>query len=266
MTRGFVSSHPVRDRRTEALLLELSTTDDPASRSELEATIIAENLPLCETLARRFSGPDGCAEDLIQVARVGLVVAVRRYRPSERGSFIGFAVPTITGELKRHLRDHGWMVRLPRGLQELRPRVLTAETTLGQELGRPPTARELSLRVDAPTRDVRACLGAATALRARSLDAPAHRDSTVSIGAGLPQPVDPFGALAERIDVRRAVGGLPSRERAVVAWRFVEELTQTQIAERLGVSQMQVSRLLRRALDRLRRALGPESPSAAPSG
>lgn len=214
-------------------------------------------MPLARALARRYAGRGLDREDLEQVAFLALLKAVHRFDLEQETEFGAYATPTITGELRRHFRDHGWLVRPPRELQERRQAVASAQARLTQQLGREPSESELAEELDLSTEDVREALVAAENLRPASLDA-ASTD-------GLPSDVplrhlgtwdgsDP--TIDDAIVVRMAIERLPARERAMVALRFDAGLSQVEIAEAMGMSPMQVSRGLRRALGMLRDELG----------
>jgi RNA polymerase sigma-B factor len=216
--------------------------------------LIATYLPVADRIARRYAHHRDQLDDLVQVARLGLVKAVNGFDP-RLGPFLGYAVPTIEGELKRYFRDQCWRLRPPRRLQELRAAARTAEEELAQRLGRPPTVAETAERVGCPPADLAEALQAAGHAVA-SLNAPVR-------GAGdgpelgelgeLLGGTDPdLDSLPDRMSLRPALALLPDRERRVIGWRFVDQLTQRQIAERLGISQIHVSRLLARTLAGLR--------------
>jgi RNA polymerase sigma-B factor len=266
MARGLETTSTVteREQRTHELFARLEATTDPASRHEIVDAIAETNLPLADALANRYARR-GCEhDDLLQVARVGLLLAVDRYRPGDGRAFVKFAVPTITGELKRYFRDCSWAVRPPRTIQELRPQVEGARAEMAQELGRDPGDAEVAARLGTRPDLVRACLNTATSYRPISLDVPVHQGSWVCLGDALATEAADLAGVVDRIDLRAALATLPPRERRVLTWRFGDDLTQVQIGERLGVSQMQVSRILRRALDRLRSLLtSDETPVAA---
>jgi RNA polymerase sigma-B factor len=236
-------------RHEELRLFRLYTEHgDVAARDQ----IIRRCLPLAKNLVRRYAGPGDQIDDLLQVASIGLIKAVDRFDPSRGTAFSTFAVPCILGELRRHFRDTGWAAHVPRALQE---RVLGVQRTgerLAVELGRSPTATELAQATGEPVEDVVEALEAATAHNAVSLDAPlspAEESSTYA---------DSVGVLDERLElieyrsvVRATIEALPERERQLLALRFGEDMTQSEIAARVGISQMHVSRLIRRTLHRL---------------
>ena len=234
------------DRR---LLDRYHRLGDRAAREE----IVQRFLPLARQLARRYAGAGEPLEDLIQVASLGLVKAVDRFDPSRAVAFSSFAVPTILGELKRHFRDKGWSVRVPRDLQELALRLDRVAEELARELGRAPTPHELATRLDVSEEDVLEAREAAHAYRAVSLDRPRSDDEE-----GAPSVADAMGGedpgfrhAEDAATVDQLLRALAPREREVLRLRFVEDLTQQEIGDRIGVSQMHVSRLIRQAIARL---------------
>jgi RNA polymerase sigma-B factor len=238
------------DAATDRLFRRYKTMGDQRARDE----VIERLLPLARRLAERYRHTSQSSDDLMQVASLGLVKAVDRF-DSERGvRFAAFAVPTILGELKRHFRDMGWSVRVPRGLQESALRVERTSTMLAAAKGRPPTVLEIAKRLDIATEEVLEALEARQALDALSMDTP-HPSTDgdgMTLGDGVGSEDDRFDHVLDRESVAGALPSLSARDREIIKLRFVDELTQTEIADRLGVSQMQVSRLLRRALQQLR--------------
>jgi RNA polymerase sigma-B factor len=220
-------------------------------RAVLRDRVIEAFLPLADRLAHRY-GYGRFEEDLTQVARLGLVKAVDGFDPA-RGAFTAYAVPTIRGELKRYFRDRCWDIRAPRRLQELRAAAHATEQALLQRLGRSPTVGEVAAETGASTGEVLEALDCDSVYRVASLNAPA-RDGDGSCEVGdLVGGVDAdLEATPDRVSLGPALARLPDRERWVLRWRFVDHLTQRQIADRLGISQMHVSRLLTRTLDGLR--------------
>ncbi|MEZ5085395.1 MAG: sigma-70 family RNA polymerase sigma factor [Tessaracoccus sp.] len=265
MARGSTkeTAEKERERRTAELFRQLESVNRPAEKQPLVNELAELNLPLCDALAKRYAGRGCDREDLLQVARVGLLAAIGRFRPGDGTSFAGFAVPTIAGELKRHFRDNCWVVRPPRRVQELRPQALIARVELTQEYGREPNLSELASSLGESPGVVRASLDASDSYRPLSLDRPAQPDSGVRLVDTLAEETDEIGTLLDRLDLQRAVRALPARERRMLRWRFVEGLSQAAIAERLGVSQMQVSRMLRAILGQLRCLLGADESCAA---
>jgi RNA polymerase sigma-B factor len=224
---------------------------DPAARDELAALY----QPLAEYLARRFYGRGEPLEDLIQVANVGLIKAIDRF-DTERGvKFSTYATATVVGELKRHFRDKGWALRVPRRLQEAGMSVGRTVTDLSQELGRAPTVKEIAGRTGLSEEEVLEAMETAQAYTASSLDAPTD-DEGGTEGDRLGEEEESFELLEGWTSVAPAIRELPRRERTILYLRFFRGLTQTQIAEELGISQMHVSRLLSRTLEELRRSVG----------
>ncbi len=250
---GRAPEHP--DLALEDLLERLA--DDPSAeeRARLVDAAVRTALPLADTLARRYGGRGIDADDLQQVARTALVAAVQRYRPGSGRGFEAFAVPTIRGELKRHFRDCGWAVRPPRRLQELRAELTSAEEALQHRLGRSVTDAELADVLRCAAADVEDARRCSSGYRPGSLDAPTPTGETVAATLADDED-DPYGRCDLRATVRAEVARLSPRERLILDLRFREERTQSEIGEVLGVSQMQVSRLLAAILDRLGVALG----------
>lgn len=219
--------------------------------------LATEYLGVADALARRFRCAGHDPDDLRQVARLGLVKAAHRYRESLGHGFVPYAVPTITGELKRYLRDQSWVVRPPRGLQELRLKVNALRPRLAQELGHDPTTAELSTAAGISASDVAEAQIADAAMVGRPVehgdisDSPEERRITVILGSK-----DPGYERVEQLDdLAGALSDASDADKRLLSLRFVDEMTQTEIARELGVSQMQVSRLLGRLLGRLRRRM-----------
>jgi RNA polymerase sigma-B factor len=239
--------------RADRRLLERAHAGDQAAR----AALVERFLPLARQLARRYQRGGELLDDLNQVASLGLLKAIDRFDPERATAFSSFAVPTILGELKRHFRDKGWSVRVPRDLQELAVKLEPTSEALLRELGRAPTLAEVAQRLDTSVELVLEAREAAAAYRAVSLDRP--RDGDDEDGAdALGQSVgidDPgFGVAEDSATVEQLMRVLSDREREVLRLRFVEDLTQAEIGTRVGVSQMHVSRILRQAIARLRAA------------
>ena len=222
-------------------------------RALLRERLVTEHLPVAEHIARRFSQHGAAEDDVVQVARIGLIKAVDRFDPSLGHDFMSFAVPTVMGEVRRHFRDTGWSVRVPRRLKELTLSVNAATTELAQRLGRAPTPSELARHLGVPKEEVFEALEATGAHHASSLDRElTDRPDAPSLADTLGGE-DPDMADAEaRETVYPLLRLLPERERRIVVLRFFGNLTQSQIAQRVGLSQMHVSRLLSRSLDMLR--------------
>ena len=217
--------------------------------------IVARCLPLADHVARRFAGRGESLDDLTQVARLGLMNAINRFDPAKGPSFIGFAIPTMMGEVRRHFRDHSWGMRVPRRLRELHVQISRTTADLAQQLERAPTASQLSQVLGVPREEVVECLVAGDAYRLDSLDAPLGHDNSgkarlIADAVGGDDPK--IDHITNREAVRVLLAALPQREREVLHMRFFESMTQSQIAERIGVSQMQVSRILANTLQCLR--------------
>lgn len=226
--------------------------DSPEFRRQRER-IVERCLPLADHIARRFQGRGEARDDLVQVARVGLVNAVNRYDVTTGSDFVSFAVPTIMGEVRRHFRDHSWSVKVPRRLKEMHLRLGTATAELSQKLGRAPTATELAAELGMDRQEVVEGLVAGSAYNTMSIDTGSGGDEDAPAIVDSLGDVDPsLDQIENREALRPLLAALPERERTVLVLRFFESMTQTQIAERVGISQMHVSRLLARSLARLR--------------
>lgn len=250
------SRYGERNRRVEHLLSRLAATRDEAERERLLEHVVELNLDLCDAVASRYAGRGIQLDDLVQVARLALVVAIRRYRPAPGSSFIGYAVPTMTGELKRYFRDHGWMVRPPRRIQELGPVLRATRERWEQEHGTTPTTGELAAEVDVPAGQVAECLSAEHGYHPLSLDLTPGATGTRPLVESLAQSHDELETAPDRVSLGAALGSLSDRDRELLWMRFVEGRTQKEIGLDLGVSQMQVSRLVRGVVERLRDLMG----------
>ena len=241
-------SRPDRDQ-LRARFVEFAENRDQAVRDEL----VAAHLGLAEYLARRFANRGEPLDDLVQVASLGLVKAVDRFDPGRGVEFSTYATHTIVGELKRHFRDKGWAIRAPRRMQELYLRLGKVVATLGQELGRSPTISELAVEVEVSEEEVLEALEAGQAYRFASLDAPVGGDGEgESLGARLGSEDRGLDDAERRATLSPLLSQLPEREQLILHLRFFEGLTQSEIASRLGISQMHVSRLLARSVAQLR--------------
>ena len=249
-TVAAAARHGSADRnheRAEALLAEVERCKDAVRRAELRREAVVLTLDLADGVARHFRGRGTDYEDLVQVGRVALLKAAHGYRCGYGSSFAAYAVPTIAGEIKRHFRDHAWMVRPPRRMQELRAELIREEDRLRQGLLRDPTQAELAMSLGLPRSDVRDAHECSRAYRAISLDVSPDVGATlVTSDPGIDD------LIVDRDLLLRALEGLSDRERLIVRLRFVEEQTQAEIGVVLGVSQMQVSRLLAGILRKLR--------------
>jgi len=262
-----LAEHRDRDERTEECFAQLrgASADE---RQRLEDEIVRLNLDFADRIAARFRRRGVDHDDLTQIARAALVAAMRRYEPGSGRTFASFAGPTIRGELKHYFRDSTWSVRPPRRLQELRADVRDSRERLEQEHGRTITHAEIAEELELPEAHVRECVLAQAAYRCRSLDTRLHDSGpgSIPISEQLAADGDDFATIDAILSVRSAVAHLSKRERQILQWRYVEEQTQAEIGQRLGVSQMQVSRLQRAILDRLRDRLeGDVKPSSRSS-
>lgn len=231
----------------DRLFREFFTTRDPALRERL----VGAHLGLAASLAGRYTSRQESPEDLHQAALVGLLHAIDRFDPTRGVQFTTFAWATISGELKRHLRDRTWGVRVPRRVQELYLATAEASDALTNSLGRSPTVAEVADRVGASDEDVVEALEARTAYRLASIDSPTAGGDGES-GMQLASTDAGFGIVEERTVLSDLINRLPPRDRQIIHLRFNEELTQAEIADRVGVSQMHVSRLLSVSLQKLR--------------
>jgi len=236
---------PADDESAQSLeaFREYRRTHDRVLRNRL----IEENLSLARTLARRFANRNEPLDDLEQVAMLGILKAVERFDPDRGIPFGAFAVPTVLGELRRHFRDRGWMVRVPRRVQDLHLRIGSVVSELSHELGRSPTPREIADSAGVRAEEVLEALDAGNRYRPASLDAGEGGGDAARLSH-----VDPeLLSVEDRATLLRLLERLPERERRVLYMRFFDDLTQAEIAEEIGVSQMHVSRMLSRSLDSL---------------
>ncbi|HEX4186632.1 MAG TPA: SigB/SigF/SigG family RNA polymerase sigma factor [Solirubrobacteraceae bacterium] len=221
--------------------------------------LVKQFLPLARKLARRYAQTSEPYEDLVQVASLGLLKAIDRFEPDRGASFPAFAIPTILGELRRYFRDSTWSVRVSRTAKERGLAVADATEHLTDVHGRPPTVPELATYLELSFEEVLDGLFARRAYSAQSLDAPAastSEDGDCTLGDTLGAEDDAYALVDDRTAVAEALSSLPERERDILRMRFLEELTQSEIAARVGVSQMQISRVLQRSLEQLRGLAG----------
>jgi RNA polymerase sigma-B factor len=232
--------------------LEYAQSRDERIRNQL----VEEHLGLAHHLARRFTNRGEPYEDLVQVASMGLVKSVDRFDTDRGVEFSTFATRTIIGELKRHFRDKGWAIRAPRRIQELYLTLGPSVETLTQQLGRPPTVAEIAELLDASEEAVLEAMEAGQRYRTTSIDAPDRQDGTLSSRLG--QVDSGYSGTDDRLLLALSLADLPERERAIINLRFVDGLTQSEIAAQVGLSQMHVSRLLATTLAQLREAFEQE--------
>jgi RNA polymerase sigma-B factor len=235
---------------TRRLLLRWQAHRDTVARDAL----VRRFMPLTRSLARRYNRSSEPFEDLLQVASVGLLRALDRFDPDRGHSFPSFAVPTILGEMRRYFRDCGWSVHVPRGEQERALRVRSAQEAITNERGRAPTVHQLAEYMELDTEQVIDALQATQAYETLSLDAPrpGAENDTITYGDAIGHDDERYELVELDATLATALRHIPARERAMLRMRFIEDLTQTEIAARFGISQMQISRLLRRSLDQLR--------------
>jgi RNA polymerase sigma-B factor len=233
---------------TLSRFFEYRRTKDRRLRDEL----ISDHLGLALALARRFAGRGEAVEDLEQIATLGLLKAVERFEPERGLAFSTFATPTIAGEIKRHFRDRSWSVRVPRALQELGLRLTATVGELTNELGRSPTLTEIAEHLEVDPEAVLEAMEANRAYATHSLDAPLPGEDR-SLGDTLGGDEPGMDNVERQIVVEDLLSTLPEREQTILRLRFFDGLTQTEIAARVGISQMHVSRLLARSLEALRR-------------
>ena len=253
LVREQTSDHRERDRHAAVELERACREIDPTRSARIREEVVIANRGLAIGLARRFEGRGIEHDDLIQVAMLGLVQAARRYRPDRGHGFSAFAAPTIIGELKRHFRDQGWAVRPPRSLQELHHDVRETAARMQQEHQREPTEVEVAEEMDISVEQVRVAGLVGDQYRSSSLDTPVGESSEQPLIETIAaEEEDPDDKTVTLISLREAMGALDAREQRVLRLRFVKDLTQRQIGERIGVSQMQVSRILTSVCARLR--------------
>jgi RNA polymerase sigma-B factor len=254
-TQVSAKHHPHDDAPdTAEAFSELATLPEGHQRDALREQVVEAWLPMADRLAGRFRSRGESLEDRRQVAALGLVKAVDRYDPARGHAFESYAVPTITGEIKRHFRDHMWTLHVPRRVQDLRNRVRFAGQDLSQTIpGRRPTVAEIAEHANMSEEDVLVGLEALESFTALSLDAelPGSEDGySLSDALGSPDPA--LDTVVDREAVKPRLAALPERERAILYMRFFGDMTQSRIAEQLGISQMHVSRLISRCCTRMR--------------
>ena len=245
-----------REESRELLRRLAHLTDDDPRRQTARDRLVTLHLPLVEHLAKRFRNRGEPYDDLVQVATIGLIKAIDRYDPARGVEFSTYATPTIVGEIKRWFRDKGWAVRVPRRLQELRLSIGTATASLTQQLGRSPTVGELAELIGISEDEVLEGLESATAYSTLSLDAPDGTDGEgPAVLDNIGQEDDALLDVENREALKPLLSRLNERERRILMLRFFAGMTQSQIAEDVGISQMHVSRLLARTLAKLRQGM-----------
>ncbi len=243
--------------RSHELFTALGRTDLPEEkRAHLRDELVRLHLPLVEHFARRFLNRGEPFDDLLQVGTIGLIKAIDRFDLERGVEFSTYATPTIVGEIKRHFRDRGWAIRVPRRLQELRLTITTATAELTQEHGRSPTVAELAERVGVPEEEIIEGLESSNAYSTLSLDAPdSSEDSALSMIDVIGGDDEALEHVENRETIKPLLEGLDPREKHILTLRFFKGMTQSQIAAEIGISQMHVSRLLARTLLKLRSSL-----------
>ncbi|WP_406725564.1 RNA polymerase sigma factor SigF [Streptomyces sp. GD-15H] len=248
--------HPQDRSGARALFLELRTLQDGSPEyAELRNRLVRMHLPLVEHLARRFRNRGEPLDDLTQVATIGLIKSVDRFDPDRGVEFSTYATPTVVGEIKRHFRDKGWAVRVPRRLQELRLALTTATAELSQLHGRSPTVHELAEKLAISEEEVLEGLESANAYSTLSLDVPDTDDESPAVADTLGAEDEALEGVEYRESLKPLLEDLPPREKRILLLRFFGNMTQSQIAQEVGISQMHVSRLLARTLAQLREKL-----------
>ncbi len=255
--RPATQAYPDQDRSltTARLLAELHASDDEDERRSLRAEVVVLNMGVARAIAHRYRQRGLAEEDLVQAAYVGLVKAVNGFDPSHERDFLSYAVPTVSGEVKRYFRDFGWTVRPPRRVQELQGQIAKASAGLTQRLGRSPRPSEVAETLGLDLESVIEALAADGAFTPSSLDLPVGEDGAATLGDLMPGDDDEFASAEARVVLGPAVRSLAPRDRRILELRFFHGWTQEQIAQDIGVTQMQVSRLLSRILRDLRNEL-----------
>jgi RNA polymerase sigma-B factor len=237
---------------TVRLLAELRTCVDDGHRQRVRHRLVVVNLPVATSIAMRYRSRGASLEDLVQAANLGLVKAVNGFDPERGNEFMAYAVPTIAGEVKRYFRDQGWDIRPPRRVQELRPEVERASAELTQALGRSPRVGEIAEHLQVGDEDVIECISSAEIYHLSSLDAPIGDAEHLAVADTLGEPDPALAKVDDLMTLRVLLDDLPPRDRRILALRFFRGWTQAQIAGDIGVTQMQVSRLITKVLAKLR--------------
>jgi RNA polymerase sigma-B factor len=259
-TGSTATASPYAQRRAETMhvltRMNRLTVGDP-ERERLRGQVIEDHMPYARHIATRYGGRGQLVEDFVQVAYLGLVKAVDNFDPDHGTGFLGYATPVILGEIRRYFRDATWDVHVPRRMQELTTALRGAAEQLTRELGRSPSIIELAGRLNADPEEVTEALEAAAAYTAASLDRPAGNEPDgATLGELMGGEDVRFGAVVDRESLKPLLAKLDERDKRILMMRFFRGMTQTQIGDQLGVSQMQISRLLSRILGELRAGLG----------
>ena len=251
-----------RARRTRVIVEELRAGTSDARRRELVDQLIEANAAVARTMAARYRNRGIDGDDLEQVALMGLVKAARRFDPTAGHDFMSYAVPTVRGELRRHFRDSGWMIRVPRRVQQMQARIKDAQQELESRLGASPRPSQVAAHLDVDVDEVIEALAADGCFRPASIDSRGDDQERGTIADALGDEDRELSALVARLALDTAVNRLSEREQQILRWRFEDERTQQEIADLVGLTQAQVSRTLTRILNRLRTDLS-EPRSAA---
>jgi RNA polymerase sigma-B factor len=255
-TSPTADSTQTRSAVSTRLLTQAAAETDPVERKRLQDEVVVMHMGLARAIAARYRGRGIAEEDLVQAATMALLKAARKFDPDNGAEFLTYAVVTMKGEVKRQFRDFGWMVRPPRPIQKMQADVSRAEAELTQTLGRSPRVREVAEHLGVSEDDVLEALSADGCYTPTSLDLPVGEQGTGVLGDTLPGEDSAIDEAEARIMLMPAVKALPERDRKVLYLRFFKQQTQSQIAEEIGVTQMQVSRILSRVLGQLRGQLG----------
>ena len=247
---------PTRSAVSTRLLTQAAAETDPVERKRLQDEVVVMHMGLARAIAARYRGRGIADEDLVQAATMALLKAARKFDPDNGAEFLTYAVVTMKGEVKRQFRDFGWMVRPPRPIQKMQADVARAESELTHVLGRSPRVREVAEHLDVSEDEVLEALSADGCYTPTSLDLPVGEQGTGVLGDTLASEDSAIDEAEARVMLLPAVKALPERDRKVLYLRFFKQQTQSQIAEEIGVTQMQVSRILSRVLGELRGQLG----------
>lgn len=254
-----------REERTaeiEHALVAVLEAGDPVREKALRQQLVLVNVPVATSIAMRYRARGEAIEDLVQAAHLGLVKAANGFAPGRGPDFLAYAVPTISGEVKRYFRDQAWAIRPPRRVQELRPDVERASSELTQQLGRSPRVREIAQHIGATEDDVIEALTSTEVYNVHSLDAPVPGAEELSVSDTMGEDDAQLNMFEDLVSLRPLLDQLSPRDRRILALRFFHEQTQQQIADQVGVTQMQVSRLLTKVLRRLREGMEDDPPEA----
>lgn len=255
----YMDARQRRRLRTQTLFETAAEARDEEVRHSALRQVIELNMEVARTLARPYVGHGVPTDDLYQVAYAALVRSARDFDPRHGADFLSYAVPTVRGEIRRYFRDVAWTVRPPRRIQETQSAAASARERLHQESGREPTPAEIAAEIDASEETVIEALSANGCFTPSSLDLPLGEDSTGTVGDQMGAEENGFDMVETRATLRPALAKLADRDRSIIRMRFYDGFTQREIGERIGVTQMQVSRLLTRILEDLRLEISDET-------